>query len=128
MRYKLSTVDSKCVHESERYINESGQQIIFSRLWRWGVAYSDDLIEIPDSYDLEEGLDIYDEFDITDSEEEDCCIEELIFSPDIDSKYQQKLLDEYESNGVVGLDILGFHPLDREITYTGTLAIEEIDE
>ena len=127
MAYKLSTIDSKCVHESERYINESGQQIIFSRLWRWGIAYSDDPIEIPDDYDPEEGIDIFDEFNLTDSEEDDCCVEELIFSPDIDSQQEEKLLKAYEKDGFEGLDALGFHSIDREIIYKGELNIDEID-
>ena len=127
MGYKLSTVENKCVYESERYVNESGQQIIFSRLWRWGTAYSDDSIEIPDDYDPEEGIDIYDEFDLTDSEEDDCCVEELIFSSDIDSIQEKKLLNAYEKDGFEGLDVLGFHPLDREVIYKGELNIEEIE-
>jgi hypothetical protein len=127
MGYKLSTVDSKCVHESERYVNESGQQIIFSRLWRWGIAYSDDPIEIPDDYDPEEGVDIYDEFNLSDSEEDDCCVEELIFSPDIDSKQEKKIMKAYEKDGFEGLDALGFHPLDREVIYKGELNIDEIE-
>lgn len=126
MRYKISTVEKKMVIEVETYRHESGKEIMFSRLWRWGVAYSDEPIEIPADYDPEEGINIFDSFSIDDSEEDDCCIDDLIFSSEIDEKEQEALEEAYYEDGFEGLENLGFQQWDREVIYKGELQVEEV--
>ena len=77
--WKITTEHKKSIVQTEYWKNlETGQKITYNLGWRWGEYYvvapkNTTIEEWLESYDEDEGVSVFDEFEVEDSSEDDGC-------------------------------------------------------
>ena len=131
--WKISTEHKKCVTQIEYWQNlKTGQRITYSIGWRWGEYYvsapeNTTIEEWLESYDEDEGVSIFDEFQVEDSSEDDGWYSDYEFSG-MNEEEMETMLEFLEGSSMYDLEGDGWVCTDSETLLTGPLNIEDISD
>ena len=131
--WKISTEQKKSVTQIEYWKNlKTGQKVTHTICWRWGEYYvsapeETSTEEWLESYDEDEGVSVFDEFEVEDSSEIDGCYSDYEFEGMSDSEISS--MEEFlEGSSMYDLEGEDWVCIDSETTLTGPLVIEEISD
>lgn len=131
--WKISTEHKKCVTQIEYWQNlKTGQKITYSLGWRWGEYYvsapeNTTIEEWLETYDEDEGVNVFNEFEVEDSSEDDGWWSDYEYEGMSDAEIEA--MEEFLEGGSL-LDLEGedWVCTDSETILTGPLNIEEISD
>lgn len=129
-RYKLSTNEKKSVVEFETWRNsETGQQFIIENGWRWGNWYFESDTEPNINLDAGDGVDPFSlGYDIDDHDYDDGCWVFFQFPEGFDTELAEKIEAAYEEDSFDGLSQLGFEHWDTDVSVSGELLLEKVED
>lgn len=129
--WKISTEHKKSVEQTEYWKNlDNGQKVTHTLCWRWGEYF----VEAPENttieewlenYDEDEGLNVFDEFEVHDSSEWDGWYSDYEFDG-MNETETEAMLEFLEGSSMYDLEGDGWVCTDSETIITGPLTIEEI--
>lgn len=131
--WKISTEQKKSVTQIEYWKNlKTGQKITYSLGWRWGEYYvsapeNTTTEEWLENYDEDEGISVFDEFEVEDSSEDDGWWSNYEFEGMSESEIES--MEEFlEGSSLLDLEGEDWVCTDSETIITGPLTIEEVSD
>lgn len=131
--WKISTEQKKSVTQIEYWKNlKTGQKITYSLGWRWGEYYvsapeNTTIEEWLENYDEDDGISVFDEFEVEDSSEDDGWWSNYEFEGMSESEIES--MEEFlEGSSLLDLEGEDWVCTDSETIITGPLTIEEVSD
>jgi hypothetical protein len=131
--WKITTEHKKSIVQTEYWKNlETGQKITYNLGWRWGEYYvtapeNTTIEEWLESYDEDEGVSVFDEFEVEDSSEDDGWWVDYEFEGMTEEEIEA--MEEFlEGGSLLDLESDNWVCTDSETILTGPLNIEEVSD
>ena len=131
--WKITTEHKKSIVQTEYWKNlETGQKITYNLGWRWGEYYvaapeNTTIEEWLESYDENEGVSVFDEFEVEDSSEDDGWWVDYEFEGMTEEEIE--VMEEFlEGSSLLDLESDNWVCTDSETILTGPLNIEEVSD
>ena len=131
--WKITTEHKKSIVQTEYWKNlETGQKITYNLGWRWGEYYvvapeNTTIEEWLESYDEDEGVSVFDEFEVEDSSEDDGWWVDYEFEGMTEEEIE--VMEEFlEGSSLLDLESDNWVCTDSETILTGPLNIEEVSD
>lgn len=122
---RISTVYKKRIVELVTYKKDSGT-ILISRTYRFGHIDTDQVIEFPQDYSPDQGINVLQHFSPTDHALLDCCTEEIEFhNVHVDDKSE---ITSSELDLASAVEANGFLEFDNAWWFYGPLRFERVVE
>ena len=131
--WKISTEHKKSVTQIEYWKNmKTNQKITWTLGWRWGEYFVEapedtTIEEFLECYDEDDGISIFEDFEIIDSSEDDGWFADYEFSG-MTEEEEQAMLDFLEENSLMDLEGDDWICEDSETILTGPLNIELVKD
>jgi hypothetical protein len=126
--YKLSTKWKKSIVQTDFWVNSDGSKRIEEEIgWRWGYVTFESDEEPEIDLDNPDGISVYDEFEVLDSECNDGCWQELTFVGFTEEE-ENEMREWIEENSVYDLEEDGWIMSDSETEFQNELELEKIED
>ena len=125
MKYKISTIDKKCVIEKNFY-EKDGKTFYIEQGYRWGYFETEDPIDVEELKNNDE-LMIY-KYDVIDHCFNDGCWIEFYYDDEITEEEREAIESAWEEDSYEGIEGLGWYDDEYEVWFLGPLEVEEVTE